>query len=104
MLQHWNRFREGLVRRYPSLDPGHSAYRWLVLAGVMIGTFMAVLDVTIVNVALAKLMTTFGVSVDRVDWVLTGYLLIFGVVLPSSGWFADHLGYKRVFIFGLLLF
>jgi MFS transporter, DHA2 family, multidrug resistance protein len=70
----------------------------------MIATFMAVLDATIVNVALPKLMATFGVSVDRVEWVLTAYLLIFGVMLPSSGWFADHFGYKRLFVLSLFLF
>jgi MFS transporter, DHA2 family, multidrug resistance protein len=100
----WSRFRKRLLQQYPVLNPEHPTYRWLVLAGVMIGTFMAVLDATIVNVALPKLMATFGVSVDRADWVLTAYLLIFGVVLPSSGWFADHIGYKKMFISGLLLF
>ncbi len=74
------------------------------MAAVMIATFMAVLDATIVNVALSKLMSTFGVSVDRVEWVLTAYLLIFGVMLPSSGWFADHFGHKRLFVVGLFLF
>lgn len=70
----------------------------------MIATFMAVLDATIVNVALSNLMSTFGVSVDKVEWVLTAYLLVFGVMLPSSGWLADHLGYKLVLILGLSLF
>jgi DHA2 family multidrug resistance protein len=97
-------FRESLVERFPALDPSHDTYRWIVLATVMIGTFMAVLDATIVNVALPKLMATFGVSVDRVEWILTAYLLIFAVMLPSSGWMADHWGYKRMFMAGLLLF
>jgi DHA2 family multidrug resistance protein len=97
-------FRQRLVERFPVLDPSHEIYRWLVLASVMVGTFMAVLDATIVNVALPKLMATFGVSVDRVEWVLTAYLLIFGVMLPSSGWLADHFGYKRIFVLGLFLF
>ena len=79
-------------------------YRWLIMATVMISTFMAVLDATIVNVALSKLMSTFGVSVDKVEWVVTAYMLIFAVMLPSSGWFADHFGYKRMFIVGLALF
>jgi len=70
----------------------------------MIATFMAVLDATIVNVALSTFMSTFGVSVDKVEWVLTAYLLVFAVMLPSSGWLADHLGYKLVFISGLFLF
>ncbi len=97
-------FRERLVERFPALDPQSPVYRWLVLGTVMIATFMAVLDATIVNVALAKLMATFGVSVDRVEWILTAYLLIFGVMLASSGWMADRWGYKRMFILGLFLF
>ena len=100
----WSQFREGFVARVPQLNPQNEVYRWLVLASVMVGTFMAVLDATVVNVALPKLMATFGVSVDRVEWILTAYLLIFGVTLPSSGWFADHIGYKRVFVFALFLF
>ncbi|HVO77038.1 MAG TPA: MFS transporter, partial [Candidatus Bathyarchaeia archaeon] len=89
---------------FPQLVPNHSTYRWLVLAGVMISTFMAVLDATIVNVALSKLMSSFGVSVDKVEWVLTAYLLVFGVMLPTSGWLADHIGYKRIFLVGLFVF
>ncbi|MFZ0456174.1 MAG: DHA2 family efflux MFS transporter permease subunit [Ignavibacteriaceae bacterium] len=82
----------------------HPSYRWFVLSVVMIGTFMAVLDATIVNVGLTKMMAAFGVSVDKIEWVLTAYLLVFAVVLPSSGWIADHLGYKRSYLLGLLLF
>jgi DHA2 family multidrug resistance protein len=103
-LSAWTRFRAGLVEQYPALRPENPTYRWLVLAGVMIATFMAVLDATIVNVALSTLMSTFGVSVDRVEWVLTAYLIVFGVMLPSSGWLADHLGYKLMFLLGLLTF
>jgi DHA2 family multidrug resistance protein len=82
----------------------HSSYRWFVLANVMLGTFMAVLDSTIVSVGLTKMMAAFGVSVDKIEWILTAYLLIFAVVLPSSGWIADHLGYKKTYFLGLLLF
>jgi DHA2 family multidrug resistance protein len=82
----------------------HPSYRWFVLANVMIGTFMAVLDATIVNVGLTKMMAAFGVSVDKIEWVLTAYLLVFAVVLPSSGWIADHLGFKKTYFLGLLLF
>ncbi len=82
----------------------HASYRWFVLANVMIGTFMAVLDATIVNVGLTKMMAAFGTSVDKIEWVLTAYLLVFAVVLPSSGWIADHFGYKKSYILGLLLF
>jgi DHA2 family multidrug resistance protein len=100
----WSKFRRELVEDYPVLRPENPTYRWLVLAGVMIATFMAVLDATIVNVALSTLMSNFGVSVDRVEWVITAYLIVFAVMLPSSGWLADHLGYKLIFLTGLLIF
>ena len=100
----WSQFRDRLVARYQGLQPQHPTNRWLVLACVMIGTFMAVLDATIVNVALPKMMATFGVTVDHAEWILTAYLLVFGVTLPSSGWFADRYGYKKAFILGLLGF
>ncbi|MCW8811640.1 MAG: DHA2 family efflux MFS transporter permease subunit [Ignavibacteriaceae bacterium] len=98
-----NNNKNSLRNRLSSLDQ-HPSYKWFVLANVMIGTFMAVLDVTIVNVGLTKMMAAFGVSVDKIEWVLTAYLLIFAVVLPSSGWIADHLGYKKTYFLGLLLF
>ena len=89
-------------------DPGWeqegTANKWLVLFSVMIGTFMAVLDATIVSVAFPKMMAVFGVSVDRIEWIMTAYLLIFAVVLPSSGWFADRFGYRFTYIMGLALF
>jgi DHA2 family multidrug resistance protein len=79
-------------------------YKWWVLFNVMFGTFMAVLDATIVNVALPKIMATFGVSIDKVEWVITAYLLVFAVMLPTSGWVADHFGYKRTYFLALFLF
>jgi MFS transporter, DHA2 family, multidrug resistance protein len=82
----------------------HPSYKWWVLANVMIGTFMAVLDATIVDVSLAKIMATFGIGVDDVKWVATAYLLVFAVILPTSGWVADHFGYKRTYTMGLSLF
>jgi len=82
----------------------HPSYKWWVLFNVMMGTFMVVLDSTIVDVSLAKIMATFGVGIDTVKWVATAYLLVFAVVLPASGWIADHFGYKRTYTLGLFLF
>jgi DHA2 family multidrug resistance protein len=82
----------------------HKLYKWLVLGNVMIGTFMAVLDSSIVNVALPTLMASFGVTVDKIEWVATAYLLVLAVMLPTSGWVADHFGYKRTYALALTLF
>lgn len=96
--------KRGFVNRVPSLHHEHGSYRWWVLLNVMIGTFMAVLDATIVNVALPKIMASFGIDVDKAEWILTGYLLVFAVMLPTSGWVADHFGYKRTYFLALFLF
>ena len=51
---------------------------------------MAVLDATIVDVSMAKIMSSFGITVDKAEWVITAYMLVFAVMLPTSGWIADH--------------
>jgi len=96
--------RTALTGRFESLHHEHVSYRWWVLANVMIGTFMAVLDATIVNVGLPKIMAAFGADVDKVEWIMTAYLLVFAVMLPTSGWVADHWGYKRTYIGALFVF
>ncbi|HTR82481.1 MAG TPA: DHA2 family efflux MFS transporter permease subunit [Bacteroidota bacterium] len=98
------RFRRGFTNRVPSLHHEHTSYRWWVLANVMIGTFMAVLDATIVDVGMSKIMSSFGITVDKAEWVITAYMLVFAVMLPTSGWIADHFGYKRTYFLALLLF
>jgi MFS transporter, DHA2 family, multidrug resistance protein len=100
----FRRLRGGAMRIVPSLHHEHSSYKWWVLANVMIGTFMAVLDATIVDVSLAKLMAAFGISVDKVEWVITAYMLVFAVMLPTAGWIADHFGYKRTYFLALAMF
>src|SRR5664280_2215590 len=69
-----------------AFHPKHLSYKWFLLANIMLGTFMAVLDATIVNVGLPKIMASFGVG------------------LPTSGWLADKFGYKRLYFIGLFLF
>jgi DHA2 family multidrug resistance protein len=87
-----------------ALHPRRSGYKWWVLLNVMIGTFMAVLDATIVNVGLPKIMASFGVGIDKIEWILTGYMLAMALMLPTSGWLADRFGYKKVYFLGLLFF
>jgi len=94
-----------LVRNSNSaFHPKHDSYKWFLLANVMLGTFMAVLDATIVNVGLPKIMASFGVGLDKIEWVITAYMLAMAVALPTSGWLADKFGYKRLYFIGLFLF
>ncbi|MEI7661128.1 MAG: DHA2 family efflux MFS transporter permease subunit, partial [Bacteroidota bacterium] len=97
-------FRSFIRAQNATFDAQSPSYKWWLLANVMIGTFMAVLDATIVNVGLPKIMASFGVGIDKIEWVLTAYMLALAVMLPTSGWMADRFGYKRIYFFGLFLF
>lgn len=99
-----HRLRRAIRNRYLFLHPNNPKYRWFLLMNIMIGTFMAVLDSTIVNVGLPKIMASFGVGIDKIEWVLTAYMLAMAVMLPTSGWLADKFGYKKVYFWGLFLF
>jgi EmrB/QacA subfamily drug resistance transporter len=77
----------------------------LVLGGVIvIGSIMAILDATIVNVAIPTLGRDFRTSISTIQWVMTGYLLAFACVIPATGWASGRFGARRVWIAALLLF
>jgi EmrB/QacA subfamily drug resistance transporter len=71
---------------------------------VVLGTIMAILDTTIVAVALATLARDFHTTINTIQWVTTGYLLALAVVIPLSGWAVHRFGAKPVYIVSLLLF
>lgn len=81
-----------------------SSYKWLVLGNIMIGTFMAVLDSTVVNTGLPAIMGTLGASINTAEWVLTGYMLAIASILPAAAWLSDRFGYKRIYFISLLVF
>ncbi|HPM17522.1 MAG: DHA2 family efflux MFS transporter permease subunit [Bacteroidales bacterium] len=83
------------------IHPKHLKYKWFILGNVMLGTFMAVLDGTVVNTGLPKIMASFGTGLDKVQWIITAYMLAMAVMLPTSGWLADRFGYKRMYSLGL---
>src|SRR5438034_6957918 len=80
--------------------------RELLVLGVVvvIGTIMAILDATIVNVAIPTLGREFRTSISTIQWVMTGYLLAFASSIPLTAWASERFGAKRVWISALLLF
>jgi EmrB/QacA subfamily drug resistance transporter len=84
--------------------PQPSRRRWLVLAILCLGVFMLLLDGTIVNIAIPSMMEGFGTGFSQVEWVMNAYLLVFAVLLVTTGRFGDLYGRKRVFVIGLCLF
>lgn len=79
-------------------------YPWMVLFTVLIGTFMGVIDSTIVNVALHSIKSSFGVGLDTVQWVSTAYMLVLAVMLLVSPWLGERIGYKWTYLLGLTIF
>ncbi|OIR13626.1 multidrug export protein EmrB [mine drainage metagenome] len=80
------------------------ANRWAVLIIVVLGTFMAILDASVVNVALPHMMSSFGVDREQIEWVATGYMLTSAVVMPFMGWIATRVDYKFLYLSCLALF
>src|SRR3954468_24325412 len=78
--------------------------RWWTLGCVAIGTFMLLLDITIVNVALPAIQKDLSASFSDLQWVVDAYALTLASVLLVSGSVADVIGRRRVFVIGLILF
>jgi EmrB/QacA subfamily drug resistance transporter len=78
--------------------------QWHILAVVLVGSFMAVLDTTIVNVALPSIGKGLHASSAGLEWVVSGYALTFGLSLVPAGRLGDRYGAKPFFLGGLLLF
>jgi DHA2 family multidrug resistance protein len=71
---------------------------WIIAISVMLGTFMEVLDTTVVNVSLPHIAGNLSASTDEATWVLTSYLVANAIVLPLTGWLANHFGRRRILL------
>lgn len=78
--------------------------RWKALAVCLVAGFMALLDVSIVNVALPSIREGLGTTESELQWVISGYALAFGLFLVPSGRLGDARGRRRCFMAGLALF
>ncbi|MFG3256137.1 MFS transporter [Streptomyces sp. NPDC048172] len=78
--------------------------RWKALTVCLVVGFMALLDVSIVNVALPSIEKGLGASESALSWVVSGYALTFGLVLVPSGRLGDAYGRRTAFLAGLVLF
>ena len=75
--------------------------RWKALAVVLIASFMILLDISIVNVAIPSVQRDLGATYAEIQWVLAGYQLAYAVVLITGGRLGDIFGRKRLFIIGV---
>jgi EmrB/QacA subfamily drug resistance transporter len=77
--------------------------RW-ILAAAVLGSALAALDATVVNVALPAIGTDLGAALSGLQWILNGYLLALSALILLGGSLGDHFGRRRVFIVGIVWF
>src|SRR6516162_2710860 len=78
--------------------------KWWTLAAVCLGTFMLLLDITIVNVALPDIQSSLGASFSDLQWVIDAYALTLAALLLTTGSLADLYGRRRLYLAGLFVF
>jgi MFS family permease len=102
---------EGGLREHPP-EAGHQAQhentqrgnKWWTLVAVCLGTFMLLLDITIVNVALPDIQTALHSSFSDLQWVVDAYALTLAAFLLTAGSLADMYGRRLMYLVGLVIF
>ncbi|HUI07274.1 MAG TPA: DHA2 family efflux MFS transporter permease subunit [Verrucomicrobiae bacterium] len=84
--------------------PALAINKWVIAATVMFGTFMAVMDISVVNVALPHMMGSFGEDLSTITWVATSYSIAEIIMATMAGWWSTVLGRKRLYMFSYGLF
>ncbi|MFE0623030.1 DHA2 family efflux MFS transporter permease subunit [Priestia aryabhattai] len=75
-----------------------------LLIVLMLGLFLAILNQTLLNVAIPHLITEFGVTANTAQWLLTGYMLVNGALIPLSAFLIERFGVRRLFLFAMVCF
>jgi DHA2 family multidrug resistance protein len=81
-----------------------AASKWLIAFSVMLGTFLSVMDATVVNVAMPHMMGTFGEDLLTITWVSTSYSIAEIIMVTMAAWWTSLLGRKRLFLLSMALF
>src|SRR3546814_1488522 len=77
-------------------------HKGLLTTAVMAGTLMHGLDSTIANVALPHMQATLGATQDSITWVRTSYIIASAIAIPVTGWLADRVGSRNLFLFSVV--
>jgi EmrB/QacA subfamily drug resistance transporter len=90
-----------LLKRLP--DPSFEPERlppgvWKVVSVAVLGSFLAQLDATVVNVSLSTLATELHTRLSVIQWVTSGYLLALALVLPLNAWLVERIGAKKLYL------
>jgi DHA2 family multidrug resistance protein len=80
------------------------AGKWVVTGTVLFGTFVAVMDISVVNVALPHMMGSFGETMSTITWVATAYSIAEIILATMAGWWSTLLGRKRLLLLSFAVF
>ena len=79
-------------------------HKWIIAGTVLTGTIMAVLDSSIVNVALPNMQGTLGATIEQITWVVTGYILANVIIMPLVALLSERFGRKNFYLASVILF
>ncbi len=99
-----SRYSLGKHMELTSTAPAASAGKWIIAATVVLGSFVSVMDISIVNVAMPQMISTFGVSLDAITWVAVAYSISEIILVTMSAWLSRLLGRKRFFVISFMIF
>ncbi len=85
-------------------EPVQRGNKWWTLVAVCLGTFMLLLDITIVNVALPDIQRALNSSFSDLQWIVDAYALTLAAFLLTAGSLADMYGRRRMYLVGLVVF
>src|SRR5688500_11811786 len=95
---------EGVIRSRAAQVPCPTSSGPWILAATILGSSMAFIDGTVVNVALPALQSSLNATVVDVQWVVEAYALFLAALLLAGGALGDHFGRKRIYALGVVLF
>ena len=83
---------------------GKGITRGKILAAMLFGMFIAILNQTLLNVALPRINTEFNISASTGQWLMTGFMLVNGILIPISAFLFNKYSYRKLFLIALVLF
>ncbi|MGH8063846.1 MAG: DHA2 family efflux MFS transporter permease subunit [Candidatus Entotheonellia bacterium] len=91
-----------LTHSEATVAPQNPLFKWWIATAVIFGAITMDFGGNVLNVAVPKMMTSFGVSLDKIQWVLTGYVVARAVLMPTVGWLGGWIGQRNLYLLCLL--
>lgn len=95
---------EKIKKEHKNFIFGEGVSRGKILAALLFGMFIAILNQTLLNVALPKINTEFNISAATGQWLMTGFMLVNGILIPITAYLFNKYSYRKLFLVALVLF